>query len=80
MVTDRQVRRLWKLLAEEKNVCCASAKADMSDRTGRKYRELRRLPSEVAPEHTWRTRSDPFAEVWAEVHEQLEASPGLQAV
>ena len=26
------------------------------------------LPSEVAPERTWPTREDPFAEVWPEVH------------
>src|SRR3990170_8355489 len=57
----------------------ASASAGMCERTGRRYRDLGKLPSELAPEHRWRTRADPFADVWAAVHEQLEASPGLQA-
>src|SRR5262245_41257984 len=79
MVRDRQVRRLWKLLTDGKRVARAAAGADMSERSGRKYRNLKKLPSEVAVEHVWRTRPDPFAEVWAAVHGQLEASPGLQA-
>ena len=29
------------------------------------------LPSEVKPDHTWRTRKDPFAEVWDEVRRKL---------
>lgn len=51
----------------------------MDRKTAGKYRDLGRLPSEVAQPHTWRTREDPFEEVWAEVHEQLEVSPGLKA-
>ena len=52
----------------------------MDEKTARKYRRLGRLPSEVAPERTWRTREDPFAEVWPEVHEQLRrgSRPGGQ--
>ena len=51
----------------------------MDEKTARKYRDLGRLPSEVAPQRTWRTREDPFAEVWPEVHELLEEAPGLEA-
>jgi hypothetical protein len=29
--------------------------------------------------HTWRTRPNPFAEVWARVEEQLTHNPGLEA-
>lgn len=79
MVKDRQVRRLWKLLVDGKRLSRAAAGADMSERSGRKYRELKRLPSELAAEHSWRTRPDPFAEVWPEVHGQLQAAAGLQA-
>lgn len=79
MVKDRQVRRLWKLLAEGKRLARAAAGADMSERSGRKYRDLKRVPSEAAAEHSWRTRPDPFAEVWPEVHGQLQVAPGLQA-
>jgi hypothetical protein len=38
-----------------------------------------KLPSEVASERNWRTRADPFAEVWGELREKLEVNPGLQS-
>ena len=79
MVKDRQVQRLWRLLTRGKSLSAASAGSDMSERTGRKYRDLRKLPSEVTPEHSWRTWPDPFVEVWPEVYGQLEVLPGLQA-
>ena len=79
MVKDRQVKRLWRFLGRGKTLVSASASANMDEKTARRYRQLQRLPSEVVADHTWRTRPDPFAEVWPEVHEQLEATPGLQA-
>ena len=52
----------------------------MDRKTARKYRDQTKLPSELETwPRTWRTREDPFADVWEEVREQLEASPGLQA-
>jgi hypothetical protein len=52
----------------------------MDEKTARKYRDLGKLPSELEPwPRTWRTREDPFADVWEEVQEKLELSPGLQA-
>lgn len=79
MVTDQQARRLWKLMKSEKTLANAAAKAGMDEKTARKYRDLGKLPSEVKPEHTWRTRKDPFAEVWDEVRAKLEINPGLEA-
>jgi hypothetical protein len=79
MVTDRQAKRLWQALSSGKTLAQAADKADMDEKTARKYRRLGRLPSEVAPQRTWRTRSDPFVEVWLEVGEQLQAAPGLEA-
>jgi hypothetical protein len=79
MVKDRQVKRLWQALASGKTLAQSADKANMDEKTARKYRELGRLPSEVAPERSWRTRNDPFAEVWPEVHEQLQDAPGLEA-
>lgn len=79
MVTDQQVRRLWKLMASEKTRVSAAAKAGMDEKTARKYRDLGKLPSEVRAEHTWRTREDPFAEVWEGVRAKLEINPGLEA-
>ena len=79
MVTDHQVRKLMKELRKGRTLQLASAKAGMDVRTGRRYRELGKLPSECKPERTWRTRPDPFAEVWEEIRGLLEINPGLQA-
>jgi hypothetical protein len=37
------------------------------------------LPSELKGERNWRTRPDPFAGVWEQIREQIDASPGLEA-
>ena len=78
-VTDRQVKRLFELLAREETLSMAAMRSGMDRKTAAKYRELGRLPSEVAQPHTWRAREDPFEEVWPEVYEQLEQSPRLKA-
>jgi len=79
MVTDQQVKRLFRLVQSESNFALAAAKAGMDIKTARKYRQRRRLPSEMKVNHTWRTRKDPFEEVWEELRQMMEASPGLEA-
>jgi len=79
MVSDKQVKRLMKLIQSKKPLAVAAAKADMAEKTARKYVRIEKLPSEVKVPHRWRTRPDPFAEVWQEVREQLEANPGLES-
>ncbi len=76
MVTDRQVRRLVKLVQKGKTKAAAADKAGMDEKTARKYLRLGKLPSELEVEHTWRTREDPFVEVWEEVKGKLEVYPG----
>jgi len=79
MVTDRQVRLLMKGIQREKSLAVAAAKAGMSEKTARRYRDLEKLPSEVRPLHDWRTRRDPFEKVWEEVRVHLELEPRLEA-
>jgi hypothetical protein len=79
MIEDRQVKRLWRALSLGKTLAQSADKSNMDEKTARKYRRIGRLPSEIAPERTWRTRADLFAEVWPEVHEQLQEAPGLEA-
>ena len=79
MVTDQQVRRLFKLMQTEATGYIAAAKAGMDEKTARKYVNAGKLPSELLIEHTWRTRADPFEAHWEEVREQLAESPGLEA-
>jgi transposase len=79
MVTDKQVRRMMKMVETGKTKEVASLQTGMDRKTARKYLKLGRLPSEVEKEHTWRTRTDPFEKVWDEVLEKLEPFPRLEA-
>jgi hypothetical protein len=79
VITDRQVRVLMEMLGKGKSLVVAASKADMDEKTARKYRHVGNLPSEVKAEHTWRTREDPFSEVWEEIEEKLQINPGLEA-
>ena len=79
MVTDQQVRRLMSLIPKVETLALAASKAGMDVKTARKYRDLEQLPSELYRPRTWRTREDPFEEVWDEVTQKLELIPGLQA-
>ena len=42
----------------------AADRTSIDVETARKYRDLKVLPSQCAAEHAWRTRPDPFDEVW----------------
>lgn len=79
MVSDKQVRRLFALVKTEGNQEIAAAKAGMDAKTARKYRRLGQVPSELPAAPRWRTRSDPFAEEWAEIRELLDVNAGLEA-
>jgi hypothetical protein len=79
VITDRQVRILMEMLGKGKSLIVAASKSDMDEKTARKYRDSGKLPSDVTVEHTWRTREDPFSEVWEEIEEKLEINPGLEA-
>ena len=80
MITDQQVRKLRRLDGKAIAKEVAAVQAGMDAKTARKYRRLGKLPSEVKRmDRDWRTRPDPFAEVWPELEEQLQVNPGLEA-
>lgn len=79
MVSDKQVRRLRKLMSEDKRLSVNAAKVGIDEKTARKYLGTDRMPGELAVAHTWRTRVDPFEAVWAEVRGFLELNAGLEA-
>lgn len=62
-ITDEQVRLLRRKLMEGKTQEAAAAAAAMSERSARNWQEGR-LPSEGKQPRTWRTRKDPFEDVW----------------
>src|SRR3954466_15691133 len=79
MVTDRLFRRLRKLIQTEDTLAKAADKAGVGEKTARKYRDADLLPSQRRVPHTWRTREDPFQDVWPELVDQLRLNPGLRA-
>jgi hypothetical protein len=79
MVTDQQVRRLFKLIQSEKDFGIAAIKAGMDEKAAGKYRRLGKLPSDLTPPHTWRTHKDPFEDSWQEIKMMLEINAGLEA-
>jgi len=79
MVTDQQVRRLFKLMQTEITQAVAADKTGMDEKTARKYLKTGMLPSELKKERTWQTRTDPFEDIWDEVRDNLAANPGFEA-
>ena len=77
--TDAQVRKLMNEMTKHGQVGLASIRAGMDRKTARKYVREEKLPSELVGPRTYRTRTDPFAQDWAWVEEQLKASPTLEA-
>jgi transposase len=81
MVTDNQVRKLMKYLQEGRKLGTAAAKSGMDEKTARKYRGLGKLPSEIraARNRWWRTREDPFEDVWEMIKSFLKNNSGIEA-
>ena len=76
--TDQQVRLLRMSYSKSGCLEKAAAKAGMCRQTGKKYLDSNELPSSLKKDHEWRTRSNPFEEVWDEAVEILEAAPEIQ--
>src|ERR1035437_7777503 len=79
MVTDQQVRRVFVALLKGKTLAVSAARGGVDEKTARKYRALGCLPSQSRAEHTWRTRADPFQDVWTEIEALVRDAPGLEA-
>lgn len=80
MVTDGQVSELRRWLAAGKPLSSAARMALMDKKTARSYRDDERLPSQRKEPRQYRTRTDPFADVWADVEQTLRAEPRLMAI
>src|SRR2546423_3067477 len=73
MVTDAQVRVLRQKRMEGKTMETAAAAAGMGLRSAQKW-QAGAIPSATKRPRAWRTRPDPFVDVWS-----AEAVPLLQA-
>ena len=81
MVTDEQVRLLRRKRMEGKTLEAAAVAAGMSERTARTWQHGP-LPSSTKTGRSWRTRPDPFVEVWTTDVEPLlvaDTDGGLEA-
>jgi hypothetical protein len=79
MVKDAQVKGLFMNMSEGKPLYISAQKSDMCENTARKYVRSRRFPSEIKHPHTWRTRLDPFQEVWPRIEAILSDDRRLEA-
>jgi len=78
-ITDRQVR-LYMANRKSHTQETAAAKSGMSERTARRIEHNGKLPSQT-PRRYWRSRPDPFADVWeSEVVPLLRSVPKLKAI
>jgi len=57
-----------------------AAKAGMGEKAARKYLRSGLLPSQMKEPRDWRTREDPFADVWTEVETLIKEAPRLEAL
>ena len=80
MIKDGPVKELRRLLRLGRSLTASARMSEMTEKTARKYRDDGRLPSERKTARNYRTRADPFADVWAEVQRKLEGEPALKAV
>ena len=78
-ITDKQVC-LYMNLRQNKSQALAAAKAGVSERSARRIEHAVTLPSQK-PRRYWRSRTDPFADVWdSEVVPLLKSAPKLMAI
>jgi hypothetical protein len=79
MKKDSEVKLYMQARKAGKTQKLAAAQAGMSERTGRKYEQRGKLPSQLKQPRTWLTRQNPFEQDWEWVVAQLERDPALQA-
>jgi hypothetical protein len=72
MINDHQVRKLCMELRRKPTFAAAAAAAGISEKTARKYAHAGVLPSELKTERVYRTRKDPFEDVWGEIEHFLK--------
>ncbi len=80
MIKDGQVRELFRLLTTGRRLGFAARKTGMDEKTARKYRQSKQLPSQRVARRQWRTRVNPFTEVWPAVEKRLQEDSELRAI
>jgi len=68
-----------EIFTKTQNLTKAAMLSGMDRKTARHYRHAGIFPSERECDHSWRTRPNPFIEVWMEVEELISRNHGLMA-
>lgn len=79
MITKHQIRGLVSEFNRTGNMSQSAMKAGMTRKTARKYLHLEDPFAPPRAARDWRTRPDPFAEVWPEAMRMLAGAPELEA-
>lgn len=67
------------LIKKGQSLAASAEKAEMTEKTARKYLKSGQLPDEIKKDHIWRTREDPFKEDEESLKDLLENNPLLEA-
>ena len=79
MIKDGQVKELRRLLGLGRTLIFSARMTEMTNKTARNYRDDERLPSQRKKARDYRTRVDPFIEIWPDIQRKLEDEPALKA-
>ena len=79
IATDAQVKKLMEELNKHGKLGLAAMRAGVDRKTAAKYRDEGKLPSELKTGRHWRTREDPFDEVWPVIVAKLVDAPEFEA-
>jgi hypothetical protein len=79
MISGPQYRKLMQEYNKTGNISASATKSGMDRGTAAKYIHSGEGPGERERTRHWRTRKDPFSEVWLEVEGWLDGNPSLEA-
>jgi len=79
MVTDHQVKCLFRHYEQTRNIEISAMRSGMHRKTASKYIRKRQLPSNIPFVRDWRTREDPLDFIWEKALVFLKDSPALEA-
>ena len=78
MTTDFQVIALMKEYKKSHNIKLSSLKVGMNRKTAAKYLKLKKLPSEMNGDRSWRTHPDRLEKIWEYAYPFLENDPDIE--
>jgi len=78
MKKDGEIKLLLNERGKGASQKLAAARADVCERTARKYERAGKLPSQMKKPRTHRTRDNPFVGDWSWVEAQIRDDPALQ--